>query len=236
MARRALTRELYDSLVIAFREAPGNASFAARRALCERRMAKRGWEIGWPQYPWAKPIKRVLENEKIDAMAQARMATVRAQEAAEAERDAARQEAIDAKKQEHQMLKAARGDVLAALVLAAELVPSMRAVAQAVAAACRSPGNGPDGKPLPPAIPAPAAMGLLTRHATLIQKAVGAAEAVIQLSRLERGASTVNVGLSAPDEDLSMEDALEELEAIEEVLRTAKPGALRALPGGKTGT
>lgn len=214
--RRAVTREFYDSLVIAYREAPGNASFASRRALCDRRMAKRGWELGWPAYPWARPIKVVLEEEKQAAQAALRRAQISAQEAAEAERELARQESIEGLKQERQMLKAARGDVLSVLVIAAELVPAMRACAQAVAAAMK-----PDPATGKPAQIAPAvAMGLLTRHATLVQKAVGSAEAIIQLSRLDRGAATVIHGAAA--EDLSIEDALAELEAVEEVLRGAR--------------
>lgn len=140
-------------------------------------------------------------------------------------RDRARSENIEVMAQEKQMLKAARGDVLASLVIAAELVPAMRMVAKAVAKACEA---KPDGSP--PDIPPSLAMGLLTRHATLIQKAVGATEAVVQLSRLDRGASTVNVGIAA--EDLSIEQAVEELEALEETLVAAKRVGL-ALPSGR---
>ncbi len=224
--RSVVTREFYDSLVIAFRETPGNASAAARRALCERRMAKRGWEKGWPQYPWARPIKLVLEEEIVSAQAAARTAVIRAQEAQEEERELARQEAIEARKQEQQMLKAARGDVLAALVLAADLVGAMRV---AVAAIKDQMKVGPDGKL--PQIPPAAAMGLLTRHATLVQKAVGAAEAVIQLSRLDRGAATINVGLGVPEEHLSPAQIDDELAAIAEVLKSAR--APRELPEGR---
>ncbi len=67
-------------------------------------------------------------------------------------------------------------------------------------------------------------MGILTRHATLIQKAVGATEAIVQLSRLDRGASTVNVG--GVTEDLTLEQAVEELEALEEVLAGARTRGL----------
>ncbi len=225
MARKPVTREFYDSLVIAYREQPGNATHAARRALCERRMAKRGWDQGWPQYPWAGPIKLLMEQEIVSAQAAARTAVIRAQEAAEGEREAARQEAIEGRKQEQQMLKAARGDVIAALVLAADLVGAMRVAVAAI----KEQLQVKDGK-LPQIQPA-VAMALLTRHATLVQKAVGAAEAVIQLSRLDRGASTINVGLGLPEEHLTPEQIDEELEAIAEVLATARAPA--QLPPGR---
>lgn len=213
MARRPVTREFYDALVIAFREAPGNAAFASRRVFCERRMAMRGWLHGWPAYPWAHPIKLLLEQEQVTAQAASRRAVISAQAAQEAERDTARQEAVEARTQEAQMLRAARGDVLASLVLAADLVGAMRVAVAAIKAGLLP---GPGGAP--PEISPTAAMGLLTRHATLVQKAVGAAEAVIQLSRLERGASTVNVGLGIPEEALTPGQIDEELAAIAEVL------------------
>ncbi len=127
------------------------------------------------------------------------------------------------------MLKAARGDVLAALLVAAEIVPAMRSVAKSIAKACEPKADGS-----PPDIQPTVAMGLLTRHATLIQKAVGAAEAVIQLSRLDRGASTVNIGPAT--EDLSLDEALEELEALEETLGAARArGLTPALGVGSAG-
>ncbi len=215
--RKGLTQECYDMLVIAFRECPDNAALAARRSLCGARMAKRLYD-GRPykDYPWAKQIKTVLEEERLHAMAAAREATRRSNEAAEAQRERAREEVLEGAVQERQILKVARGDVLGALVLAASLVPAMQQVAKAVAEFCKP---GEDGSP--PKIAPALAMAMLTRHATLVQKAVGAAEAVIQLSRLDRGASTINVGL-APAQDLSLDQALEELEAIEEVLTAAK--------------
>lgn len=219
--RRPLTQELYDSLVIAFREAPGNVSFAARRALCSRQLAKRLWD-GRPyrDYPWAKPISFVLEEEKIAAMARARELARQDAQAKEAERAKATQEAIEAQAQETQILRVARGDVLSALALAASLVPAMKTATAVINKALEV---GQDGKL--PTLSVKDAMTLMTRHTQLIQRAVGAAEAVIQLSRLDRGASTANVAI-AKAEDLSLDQALEELEALEEVLSQAR-GALR---------
>lgn len=188
-------------------------------------MAKNAWENGWERFTWAPPIKEKLEAEKVTAQSEIRKATLRAQEAAEAEREAARAESIDARKTEHQMLKAARNDVLSVLLICAELIPHMRQLTAIVGEALK-PVNGK-----PAAIAPQTAMGMLVRHATLMQKAVGATEAILQLSRLERGASTVNVGFAVPDEDLTPEQALEELEAVEEVLRGAR-STMRLLPSG----
>lgn len=64
MAKRTYTQVLYNSLVDAFREKPGNATFAASQSGCERRLAMRAWNIGWPSKAWGTPIKQYLEQEK----------------------------------------------------------------------------------------------------------------------------------------------------------------------------
>lgn len=217
--RRPLTKELYETLVIAFRESPGNGAYAARRALCDPRMARRLWD-GKPykDYPWAKSIKALLDAEKLEAQQRAIEANRRAMEAAEADREKARREGEEARNQERQILRVARGDVLQALALAAELVPAMRNVGKSIAKACEL---QPDGSP--PDIAPKLAMDLLQRHALLVQRAVGAAEAVIQLSRTERGADAP-VAANAVKEEMTLEEALNELEALPDVMRAGRAG------------
>jgi hypothetical protein len=108
------------------------------------------------------------------------------------------------------MMKVARGDTLAALALAAELTPAMRQLARVIVEAAKPQADGS-----PPAVSAREAMGLLSRHTQLIQRAVGAAETLVQLGRLERGQSTANVGVGGFSQELTVEEALAELEAIE---------------------
>lgn len=226
--RRPLTQELYETLTQAYRESPGNASYAAQRALCDRRLAKRLWDgPAYKDYPWARRIKEVLTAEKLEAQQRAMAASRHAMEAAEAGREKARREAEEARGQERQMLRAARGDVLAALAIAAELVPAMRVVARSIAEAVKP---KPDGSP--PDIPPLTAMTLLSRHAQLVQRAIGATEAVVQLSRLERGTLAGAADKEAP-EDMSLADALEELETLGPTLlagRAALAAGARGAP------
>lgn len=224
LQKTVITREFYEKLLIAFRECPSNASFAARRASCDRRTANRAWVKGWPDRGF-EPIEKALENEKRELAGAGKRAQIAQQEAAEAAREKVRQEALQARDQEQQILKVARGDVLAALVLAADLVHAMRA---AVGAIKRDLEAKPDGSP--PDIKPIAAMQLLARHSQLVQRAVGAAEAVIQLSRLDRGQTTANIGIGVTDEDLTPEQIDEELEAIADVLKATRTPL--ALPGG----
>lgn len=217
----ALSRETYEKLVEAFRQTPGSYSLAARAASCDPRTAKRCW-LGpaYPKWPWALPIKALLEEEAAEAARQKRDAD-RAAAQARAEAQAAalereRRERQDALDEEKKLLRVARGDVLSALAIAAELVPAMRSVAKAVAAACQ-----PDAAGNPPQIPPATAMGLLVRHGQMIQKAVGAAEVLVQLARTERGEANLNVAVAGVT--LTEEEALAELEAIQEVLAAKNP-------------
>lgn len=233
MAYQALTRERYDKLVEAFRACPGQWAPAARRAGVDRETAKRAWQKGWPNHPWAIPIKTVFEEEQRTRATAAQDAAMRAQHAADAEKERARKEAQDAAKQEQDMLRLARNDVLASLALAAELAPAMRNLAAAVAEDAK---RGPNGEA--PAIKASMAMSLLRSHATLIQKAVGAAEALVQLGRTERGQPNLNVGF-APAPELSYEEAVLELQRAADflpvlqqqgIIAPARPGLARPAP------
>lgn len=199
-------------------------------------MAKRLWD-GRPykDYAWAKPIAQVLENEKLDAMARARDLARQEAQAKETAANKAREEAVESQAQERDMLRAGRQDVLAALLLAASLVPAMQQAARAITEGLKpGPATAEFPKGAPPAITARDAMSLMVRHTQLVAKSIGAAEAIIQLSRLDRGLSTINVG-AAPTVDLSLEQALEELEALEGVVEgaRAKTRSLPAAPEAK---
>lgn len=222
--RRPLTRELYENLVIAFRETPGNATAAARHARCDRRLARRLWDGKEHQdAPWAERIKARLAREEAEATQEALRAQRAAHDQLEADRARLRQEAAQAQEQERQLLRTARGDVLASLAIAAELVPAMRQVARAITEACKpDPHTG-----APPTLDPFKAMRLLGQHALLVQRAVGATEAVVQLSRLDRGATTAHVEV-AGTEAMGLDAALDELEALDQVLRAGR--ARRALP------
>jgi hypothetical protein len=227
--RRPLTREVYDSLLAAYRESPGSIGLAARRAGVCWQLASRAWKgPRWKDYPWAVPIREVLDDERRAALARARdleRERARAEaELADAEREKARREYVEALAQEQQMLKLARADVLSGLALAAELTPAMRQLTRVVQAAC---APQPDGSP--PDIAPAAAMTLLTRHAGLMSRAVAATEAVVELSRLDRGDPTAIFAVQPTVRELTYEEAIEELEAGVEMLADLK--ARGALPG-----
>lgn len=64
MAPRLIDHETYDALVKAYSAAPGFVAGAAAAAGCSWTMAKRAWNVGWPAFEWAVPIRDVIEAEK----------------------------------------------------------------------------------------------------------------------------------------------------------------------------
>jgi hypothetical protein len=65
MAEPAHSRELWDLLLAAFRQRPGNFAEVGRLANCHWRTAKRAWTEGWTDAPWARPIKDILAEELV---------------------------------------------------------------------------------------------------------------------------------------------------------------------------
>ena len=140
MPGRKPTLELFQALTDAFREQPGNASYAARIAGCDRRLAKNAWEKGWPHIkhpPWAADVNRSirdrLEDEKVAV--RARLADEEAQRARDAagardEVERARRDALDQKAKEARAARAALDSGMGLLgiasALASALVPTVQ--------------------------------------------------------------------------------------------------------------
>lgn len=134
--------------------------------------------------------------------------------AEDARRETARLEGVQAEAEERSMLKAARQDVLAVTVVAAELVPAMRACAALINRALVDPSTG---KLLAtPTLDPKAAMMLMSRWTGVVGKAVYAAEVLAQLGRTDRGQPNAIVGHA--EVELTNEQTEEELVAGVELL------------------
>src|SRR5690349_18045802 len=99
MARRKISQDLYDALVSAYREIPGNASNAATEAGCDRRTAKQAYEVGWPARS-LPPIKEVLQSERNEIRAMRVESERRRREAVLAAKEDARSDALATKSEE----------------------------------------------------------------------------------------------------------------------------------------
>jgi hypothetical protein len=226
VARRAYTRKLYETLLEAYRLSPNNHAQAARTAVVEWRTAKRAWETGWPKLPWARPISKVIAEEGDEARVRARAAAQKAREVEVAEAERRREAAVAARQREEELITEASKNV----VLAAKAVGAMtRAVSNivkqidAVAMAASQPGAAP--------LPMKDAVRIVGLYVQSTNKVAYAAEVMVQLNRMDRGAPVPTTGM--PGEQ-SVEDALEELRAAEELRRAyeerAAAGALAVDP------
>jgi hypothetical protein len=130
MPRRAVDESLYQSLLSAFREDPSSIQGAARKAGVVWRTAERAWEQGWPRVGF-KAIKLVLEDDRRAARAAIEAEAAAKRAMAEKEREDARKNAIEARKQEGQMVQFARAQSLQCLTAAVELGRTARGLGQA---------------------------------------------------------------------------------------------------------
>lgn len=220
MARRPVTRELYAKLVAGFRDAPGNATHAAKVADCERRMAKRGWEEGWPVYPWAEPIRRVIDREKQEEQERKRAEEVERARQAVKVRDDARDDALKTHEQEGQMVKAARVNVVVLLNATGRLGPALQVLSEQIRQRIETNQIEPSE-----------ASGLLRNVASAAAQMVKAGQVALQLERLYRGQPTDILGITPTE--MTPEEALAEIAAGQEEMKRFQRRGLEVIEGGQ---
>lgn len=218
------SRDLYNRLVSAFREAGGVARHAARLAGVHEKTARKAFLLGWPRYEWARPIQEVLAEERSKGLAVVAERARREAARAESESRDSRAAGVEAAAQEAQILTAARKNVLAVFGLSARLVPAMDALVDVVRAATLD----ADGRKLPPTkigITPSEAFGLLSRHASILNRAMAVGEQVVTLGRAERGQASAIVGVAVAD--LTAEAAADLIEEQETAIGLIRDAARR---------
>lgn len=219
MAKRAITHELYQALVDGFRQQPGNATYAARIGGVDRRTAKRGWEQGWPkQYVWAQPIREVIREE----MANARKARLEAQEAErfdqEKEREKARTASIKAAQEEAQAVSIARTNSIGAGMIVGSLMRALVPLTKQIETALANPATQLAPNQIAKML---ADMANVTRHSN------EAMRVALELERLRLGEPTNIGGIQGQLDDMTTEEAVEELISVQRSLdRAARSGIL----------
>jgi len=227
------TRELYDILVAAFREAPGNYAHALRRSgMSDRKAMRRVWEKGWKNLPWARPIRLVLEEEQRDALLEVARLKEREREEQERRREEVRAEAIKSRVEEGQAADLARRNSIAAMASMRPLLVGIHKLAPRLEAVLSDPQLKVD----------PEKAAKLILDISRASKFAGeTAHRAIVMSRLILGKPTdiLGIGGAADDvDDMSMEQCLEELKVIEQEARealttAAAPRELTVIQGGK---
>lgn len=221
MSQRRITREFYDALVEAYREQPSNHSNAATHAVCDRRTARRGWEIGWSNgrnpLPWAGPISQLIAEEQTIARARVLDERKRAMEPVvdgelqtHYDREKAAQDAIDARKQEAQMIRLVRADVTSELASVARMLPGIQKWAQSAAEQlmAKNPDNPRE------------AVKLMESLARVTDNLSGAADRCMAMERRLLGEPESVVGVMLPD--MNMTDAVRHIEAGSRTLARAR--------------
>lgn len=235
MARVPITDQIYDALVQGFRESPGNLEHARRRARCGRDMAKRAWERGWPHFRNGKSIQDLF----LDEQQAARSALIQEQAAklaaAEREREDARRQAIEARKQEGQIVQLARGTSVQALVLVGQIVTGARALAGTLKKQLEAEAAKPAADMSPKEI-----VYLLGRVAEITARLNNAAELAMKMERLHLGEPTSLIGITTAGgsvaDELTLDEAELQIEAAQQALRDAKRavGGTAAVAPGQT--
>jgi hypothetical protein len=230
--RARYDRRTYDALLAGFRDDPGNITKCAKYAGVTREMARGAWHRGFPrQYAagaaWARPIKEVLAEER-DSAHIARVERARRDaELADAAREKARQESIEELAEEGKLRTTVRKAVLGMVIIQTRALPAMSACVEVIRSALLEPdgAGGFRAKANPGVTPLQASK--LLREAVVNNERIAAStKAIIELGRLIRGESTLNV---AQAQEMSEEDALEELAMAAEVHRHAVAARSRDL-------
>jgi len=204
VARRAITQQLYNALVDAFRLQPGNYQNASKHAGCAWETAKRAWNQGWVrQFSWAVPIKQILEEEAINSRAErARLHEVDRLKQLEI-RDLARQDAVKANVEEAKLTSVSRQSAL-----------MMSAIAQPLlAGAIVMVRRGVELMKQDTTATLPQILRYAESAANILRSANAAMLDSMNAERLKVGNPLSAIG-AGPIGDVSREAALEELEGL----------------------
>ena len=211
MARRQISRNLYERLLTAYRDKPGNHSNAARFGGCDRRMAKRAWERGWDYAPQFTPIEQALGSEQAEARSLRVQSSAAQYIDAEAAASQARQDAVQARVQEGQMVKLARGSSTAVLAQAARALKASNTLVHFLE----------QELPNLDGMTAVKALSVLDRISKLASQAQSIAHTTMRMERLHMGEAEATVEINHNVGPLSNEDLLRELREIDSTLRVA---------------
>lgn len=225
--RKALTKGMVKRMEEAFREYGDNYSKVARVCGIDRRTAKRGWELGW-EYMEVRPIKEtmlaeqnqarivVANSSRSHAAQDLENSRIKAEyEEMKAERSLAAKDALESRKEESQMVRLLRSDTIASLAAIARMLPGMQKWAKEAGTLLMesSPKNAAE------------ALAIMDKTSKVVERVASAADRVMAMERRLLGQPEQIVGVAMPE--LSMEEALEHLEASDRTLtRMAAAGML----------
>ena len=224
MAYRTIDREMYDKLIVAFREYGANYSKVSRVVGCGPRTVKKAWLDGWPKRRF-KAIQDVIGDDQLAA----RSSIEQSQRLAMSERDKmleeARENAIKSRKQEGQMTQMSRGGAINVLATALRLLkvsgPLVKELEEEIYSELGKPKEertlGIDKM-----------MGVIERIGRYTQQGSSLAEVAMRLERIYLGAPETILGVQV--EDMTPEKAMIELREAEAALARFDAGIIDVTP------
>lgn len=235
MSKR-LDQATFDLLLEAYRADPGNHSNAARHALVQRKTAKRAWEVGAPDKPWGvKPIKQLIAEDAELARSKAMLEEERmgldidtTLFEADRDREAVRQHAILAKKEEAILVGLARKTSVRALAAAAAASEGLASVMRKLGQELETIGNG---GPLTRKEQSDITM-MARRYAATVREVVAAGQMSMEMERLYLGEPTQIIGIETEYDAMPTNELVKLAGYQDEVLKRAQERGLVVLDGG----
>lgn len=143
--KRTITREIYDQLVESFRKHGDNFKAVCEEVGVHWHTAKKAWKEGWAHQkskPWALPIKDVLKEEQIAARAALAREKhdlvndhrIARQTALQEAIEAGFQDLVDSRAKQGKVIRAARDNSIAALIVSQKLLKASIPLADKIVA------------------------------------------------------------------------------------------------------
>ena len=235
--RRAITRDLYEKLVEAFRASPGDHNGVARLVQVSFRTARKSWYTGWKSYEWARPIKDVIENDRVSARAELLEEAPDTAPAVVNEKllvkatnlvKSAKHDATESRVEEAKLVRATRQVGMMALGAMGKLLPGIIKLSEATSLQLEKLAKSDH-------LNERAALNLLNSFARSYNQITLSAKTAMEMERLYLGEPTSILGIQMDEvEDMTLEECLAESKAMERAIEEAKEhGHLKLMQGGK---
>lgn len=235
---RAMTRDVAEKLLEAFRASPTNGAGAARTAGCHAKTGRKAWAkglkvIGFPQYN--RPFKDILAEEQVEVRARMEAAQREAQRLAaqqEAERrGGAREKALEdvtkQRSQEEALVRSARAATLVLLNNVTNIAAGATALGQKVRRSLEEHAAVAEVLTLRQAKDIVAMVGRLS---TSLRQLNDAGQKAMEMSRLLVGEPTKIVGVQHL-EGITMAEAKQRVEAAQRAMARLEAKGISVLDG-----
>lgn len=234
--KNRVDQDVWDKLLEAYRDDPGNHSAAARHALVQRKTARRAYELGYPDRPWGKvAIKDLIASEAELAQSRIQLEAERedllddqADLEAERNREAARRAAINAKEQEIVLVGALRGTTMKALAGAVQAANGMQLAMKKIGEQLETIANGgPISHKEMMDI-----SNMSRRYSSTLRELAAAGQMAMEMERLRVGDPTQIIGIETELDTMPLQDLVRMAGYQDKVLQRAQERGLVVLDGG----